>query len=152
MKKETNFVNKHFPFNLCLCVTHKRIVNLPYFYIKISSNQQQQQHQRQQHKNQHQLKHQHQQQQQEQPQIITNMPQHICGCALTTQTTSPSPSLAPAPPSLPLPVQNLPAMVNFGNQSTTVTPSLQNNDNMTGNVGDNERSVNNYSSNQQWLQ
>uniref|UniRef100_A0A1A9ZYU2 Uncharacterized protein n=1 Tax=Glossina pallidipes TaxID=7398 RepID=A0A1A9ZYU2_GLOPL len=119
-----------------------RIVNLPYSYIKISSNQQQQQRQRQQHKNQFQLKHQHQRQQQEQPQIITT---------LTTQTTSPSPLLAPAPPSLPPPVQNLPALVNFGNQSTTVTPSLQSNDNMTDNVCENERSVNNYSSNQQWL-
>uniref|UniRef100_A0A1A9ZW96 BACK domain-containing protein n=1 Tax=Glossina pallidipes TaxID=7398 RepID=A0A1A9ZW96_GLOPL len=146
MEKETNFVNKHFPFNLCLCVTHKRIVNLPYSYIKISSNQQQQQHQRQQHKNQYQLKHQHQQHSKNSLKsspvclnisaaaVSLSHPSHLRLSALATQTTSPSPSLAPATPSLPLPVQNLPALVNFGNQSTTVTPSLQNNDNMTDNI------------------
>uniref|UniRef100_A0A1A9ZMZ0 Uncharacterized protein n=1 Tax=Glossina pallidipes TaxID=7398 RepID=A0A1A9ZMZ0_GLOPL len=77
---------------------------------------------------------------------------HLRLSALTTQTTSPSSSLAPAPPFATAKLQNLPSMVNFGSQFTTVTPSLQNNDDVTDNICDNESSVNNHSNSQQRLQ
>uniref|UniRef100_A0A1A9ZYU3 Uncharacterized protein n=1 Tax=Glossina pallidipes TaxID=7398 RepID=A0A1A9ZYU3_GLOPL len=66
---------------------------------------------------------------------------HLRLSALTTQTTSPSSSLAPAPPFATAKLQNLPSMGNFGNQLTTVTPSLQNNDNMTDNICNNKSSL-----------
>uniref|UniRef100_A0A1A9ZSP8 Uncharacterized protein n=1 Tax=Glossina pallidipes TaxID=7398 RepID=A0A1A9ZSP8_GLOPL len=86
--------------------------------------------------------------------FITNMPKRTCDSdSLITHlslTTSSSSSLAPS--SLPLPLQNSPSTVNFGNQLTTVTPSFQNNDNMTDNICNNESSVNNHSNNQRRVQ
>uniref|UniRef100_A0A1A9ZQN6 RING-type domain-containing protein n=1 Tax=Glossina pallidipes TaxID=7398 RepID=A0A1A9ZQN6_GLOPL len=79
---------------------------------------------------------------------------HLRLSTLTTQTTSPSSLLAPASSSLSSPLQYSPSMVTFGNQLTTVTPSLQNynNNNMTDNICNNKINVNNHSNNQQQQQ
>uniref|UniRef100_A0A1A9UN08 RING-type domain-containing protein n=1 Tax=Glossina austeni TaxID=7395 RepID=A0A1A9UN08_GLOAU len=79
---------------------------------------------------------------------------HLRLSTLTTQTMSSSSLLAPASSSLSSPLQNSPSMVNFGNQLTTATPSLQNynNNNMTDNICNNKINVNNHSNNQQQQQ